>query len=82
MNKAGFYLSVSFAVLSLLLATGLQALPFVVVAVLSGFNVFAKKNFYPFILVISILMFLINLEAVSLIDIVAWFAIAVLTYEK
>lgn len=83
MNKAGFYFSTICALLVLLLGTGLQAASFIAVSVLSGLNVYAKKNFYPAILAISIFMFLINLTGeVSLVDLMAWVAIAWLTYKK
>lgn len=82
MRKAAFYLSVLFLILALIFATGIQALPFLAIAVLTGFNVYTEKDLRVWIIVLSVLMVLINLSLFSWIDIVAWAAIGLLSLER
>ena len=83
MRKTAFYLSVVFTLLVLFIGTGLQSISFVVVSALTYLNAFTKKEVKPWILVVCILMFLLNMSPpASGIDLVAWTLIAILSLIK
>jgi hypothetical protein len=83
MKKAAFYLSLVLVALVLVTGTGLQAISFIIISILTYINAYTKKDVKPLILVICIVMFLINAFApISLIDMVAWVILGILSYGK
>jgi len=58
-------------------ATGLQAFPFFLALALMYFIVYRGKNWNLWLIVLSGLMFLINLYSVSWVDMIVWLTIIV-----
>ena len=83
MKKAVFYITVIVGILcSIADVTGLQLLPLALAIGLMAFILYAKKNLSGWLFVLSTIMILINVNLMSLVDIILWVLIAITYFPR
>ena len=82
MKKVAFILSVIFTAIIFFYGTALQTLPFIAISILTGIDIFGKKNLKVWILVLAIFMLIVNVALVSIPDVLYWAFITIVFLRK